>query len=162
MVSRQEKAVFFCQEEMDSCFWSRRFRDNYELQVLRLMHPNISCLGLRYHLFPIWKRHGHGRPVEAMHSISCSSATLDPEPTFQQCLIYCYRRWESAYGFCRISKLAIGCYCFLFARLTMLSKASSLLSNSCYYHFPIPIKYSIQSVSQCLISHLHLMPVNCT
>lgn len=95
MVSRQGKAVSFCQEEMDSFFWSRRFRDNYELKVLRLMHPNISCPGLRYHIFPIWKRHGHGRPVEALHSISCSSATLDPEPTFQHCLIYCYKRWES-------------------------------------------------------------------
>lgn len=51
MVSRQEEAVFFCQKEKDSFFWPRRFKDNWELKVLRLIHSNTFCSGLKVSRF---------------------------------------------------------------------------------------------------------------
>lgn len=70
MVSRQGEALFLCQEGMDYCFRSRRFRDNWYLRLLRLTHSNVSCLGLKVSHFSYLEKTLTVTPVKAMHSIS--------------------------------------------------------------------------------------------
>lgn len=144
MVSRKEEAVFFFQKEMDSFFWTRRCKDNWELKVLRLIHSNTFCSGLKVSQFSYLEKTLILKTCWSyIFNLFCSSATLNPEPKSQQCLTYCSKGWESplwlpqkSFGFHSVSKLAISySELFSFCKASNAVRSSQSILSSNYYHF---------------------------
>lgn len=152
-------------------FWLRRFRDNWELKVLRLIHPYISWPGVKVSHFSYmektltWKTYWN-----YAFNLFCSSATLDLELNFQQCPTYCCKRWESpvclpqkSSGFHNVLTLAISCFklLLLFCKTSNAIKSNQSipqflsLSFSPYQSGTASTWYPNALSSTCTSSHLY-------